>query len=535
MGSLRAHVARERVDGPAEYAADVISRRDRRGAVIARRTWPQRLLILLNVVVVFACLAAAGSFALFRQKAGQIPVVSVGVSLSPKVNNDEPRNYLIIGTDNSDGLPTNDPVRNGRGAGSQLADVIMVLRIDPKAQSAALLSIPRDTYVPISPSGRKSKINTAMSGPNGPRHLIDTIKENFGLSISQYISVDFEGFRGLVDVLGGVPVYISTPVRDANTGLLIPVAGCITLNPVQALAYARSRHFEYQRNGKWVSDGTGDLGRISRQQDFIRSAAQRAVDKGFRNPATALNLIEAATQAVTLDDSLSVGDLKSISDRFGTFNLDALQKYQLPTAGAGDSSFSYQTVITSAAEPMLDIFRGIVPGQPPAPQTVQVAVSGWGSGTAASAAVSSALFARNFDADADAGTPLAQAPGPSSVIRYGAKGVAAAALLARWVNGPVSFAADQTLAGLRLQLEVGGSFSGIRDQPADPSGIAPPPSSKAPSSTVLARVTTSASPTVSPTTSSPGPNGATIAGSSTTTTVIGEVPTDRAAAAKCAG
>lgn len=511
-----------------------VSSKRRRGLVIARRTWPQRGLIVLNVVVVIACLGAAASFALFRQKAGQIPVVSVGVSLSPKVNNDDPRNYLIIGTDNSDGLDPNDPVRNGRGQNSQLADVIMVLRIDPRSQTAALLSIPRDTFVPISPSGRKSKINTAMSGPDGPRHLIDTIKENFGLSISQYISVDFEGFRGLVEVLGGVPVYIATPVRDDNTGLLIPVAGCITLNPVQALAYARSRHFEFQRNGKWVSDPTGDLGRISRQQDFIRSAAQRAVDKGFRNPATALNLIEAATRAVTLDDSLSIGDLKSISDRFGTFNLDTLQKYQLPTAGAGDSSFSYQTVIWSEAEPMLDIFRGIEPGKAPAPQSVQVAVTGWGTGSASSSQVSATLFDRGFDADASRNADSAKATSTATVIRYGTKGADAAALLARWIDGPVAFAADQTLAGLRLTVEIGGNFVGIRSEAAAASSVVSPKAPAASASTAIARVTTTTSPSAT-SQDAAGQGSPTSALDTTTTTVIGEVPTDRAAEAKCAG
>jgi LCP family protein required for cell wall assembly len=244
---------------------------------------------------VVACLAAAGGLTLVRSKLAQLNVVSVGVSLAPSGAPDDPQNILIIGTDNADRLAEDDPVRHERQTGSLLADVIMVLRIDPRAQTAALLSIPRDTYVPIEPTGRKSKINSAMSGPDGPQHLIDTIKANFGLSIEHYVEVDFRGFRDLVDVLEGVPVYLTHPVRDRNTQLLIERTGCITLDAVQALAYARSRNLEYYEDGRWKKDGTADLGRISRQQDFIRRAGQRALDRGLRNPNAALGLVNAAT------------------------------------------------------------------------------------------------------------------------------------------------------------------------------------------------------------------------------------------------
>jgi anionic cell wall polymer biosynthesis LytR-Cps2A-Psr (LCP) family protein len=175
----------------------------------SRRSWPQRLLIAFNIFLVMACLATAGTLTLVRQKLSKVQVVSLGVSLAPQVSADEPRNILIIGTDSAARLDPKDPVRRQRPQGEDLADVIMVMRLDPKTNTASLLSIPRDSWLPIAPFGTKAKINSAIAGPNGPQNLIETIKENFAISIDNYVEIDFEGFRGLVQALGYVPVYLT--------------------------------------------------------------------------------------------------------------------------------------------------------------------------------------------------------------------------------------------------------------------------------------------------------------------------------------
>jgi len=478
-----------------------------------RRTWPQRLLLSLNVVVCVACFAVAAGLTFVRTKLDAIQVVSVGLSLAPDAGADEPQNILIIGTDNADRLNPDDPVRNDRSTGSVLADVIMVLRIDPKAGTASLLSIPRDTYIPISPTGRKAKINSAMAGPGGPKNLIDTIKTNFGLSIKHYVEVDFQGFRDLVDVLEGVPLYVSAPLRDKNTGLNITETGCLTLDAVQALAYARSRHLFIREDGKWVSDPTGDLGRISRQQDFIRRAGQRAIDRGLRDPNTALSLITAATQAVRLDDTLSVGDIRSIVDQYRSFNLDRLEKFQLPTAGGGNASISYQTVIESEAEPILDRFRG-APDADLTSRDVIVTVIGSNAEP-----MSAALEQAGFDADSTTGSS-----GRVAVIRFGPKGAAAARLLARHLDAQVSYVADASLPGRRVMLVAPSNLTSARKEPR-PAAEVPGPVQGTATTTALA---SSATTVTSGVTGQPTPP-------ATTTTVVGIVPVDAAAAAACTG
>ena len=87
-------------------------------------------------------------------------------------------------------------------------------------------------------------------------------------------------------------------------------------------------------DGRWRTDPTGDLGRISRQQDFIRRALQRAIARGARNPAVLDDLLDAAVDNVTVDDRLTPGDLVDLASRFRTFNPDNLETFSLPVYDA---------------------------------------------------------------------------------------------------------------------------------------------------------------------------------------------------------
>lgn len=495
-----------------------------------RRTWPQRLLIAFNLLLVVACLAAVWGLSLVRQKLSQLPVVSAGVALAPGVDLDEPRNILIIGTDSADRLAENDPVRRKRPRGGLLADVIMVLRLDPQANTAALLSIPRDSWVPIEPFGSKGKINSAIAGPNGPENLIKTIKSNFGISIENYVEIDFAGFRELVQVLSGIPIYFDRPVRDRNTGLRVEQTGCVRLDPFQALAYARSRHLQYQdERGRWVDDPSADYGRITRQQDFIQRAAQRAIDQGARNPSSALRLIDAAVGAITVDDTMTVGQIRELASRFGSFNVKNLEKYRLPTTIGGNASNSYLNVSWDEAEPILDIFRNISFGTPLEPRDIQVEVGASASPVGPPPSVVAALEAVGFDSDAD--TEAARRPPARTVIRYGPKGRGSAAVLARWLDADPTFVYDDALPGARLRLEAGPDLRGIRTTPLEESAVTYPPGAPGRSTTTTASPTSSSPGSSSPTTEP----GAAPTSESTipTTTAPGVLPVDEAAAESC--
>lgn len=329
------------------------------------RTWPQRLLLTFNSLLVIVCLVAAGALAWTYNQASELPRIELGRALSEPVATGEAQNVLLVGIDNGTGLDANDPVLTGRGA-SLNTDTIMILRVDPATQQAALLSIPRDLYVPLAGGGR-DRINAALA-LGGPERLIETIKLNFGIPINHYAMVDFAGFRSLVDAVGGIPMYFPWPARDQNTGLFQYDPGCVTLDAEQSLAFARSRHFEIEVDGRWREDPTGDFGRISRQQDFIQKALERAVSRGVRNPFVLRELLGVAQKSVTLDSAYTVQDIVDLGTQFRDFDPETLATYTVPGTPQMVGPMSVVVMNEVEAQPILDVFRGVVPIAAPEPE-----------------------------------------------------------------------------------------------------------------------------------------------------------------------
>ena len=324
------------------------------------RTWPQRLLLTLNITLVVVCLAAAGGVYWTYNQASALPRIDVGASLSPSTEAGEPQNILLVGIDDGTGLESGDPVLRGRTT-SLNTDTVMILRVDPKTQQAALLSLPRDLYVDLA-GGGKGRINTALA-LGGPERLIETIKQDFGIPINHYAMVDFHGFESLVSAVDGVPVYFNYPSRDENTGLFQYDPGCVTLTGEQALAYARSRHFEIQRteNGKWQEDPSSDFGRITRQQQFIKAALRKAVAKGVRNPFVLKDLVGIAQKNVTLDTEFSIQELVDLGMQFKDFDPDQLATYTPEADGKMVGAMSVLILNSARSQPIFDIFRGVTP------------------------------------------------------------------------------------------------------------------------------------------------------------------------------
>src|SRR3546814_482875 len=161
------------------------------------------------------------------------------------------------------------------------SDTMMILRVDPASTRAALLSLPRDLWVPI-PGHGNGRINEAIE-LGGPELLVDTIKGYLGIPINHYAQVDLHGFGRLVEAIDGVEIYFQNPVRDQRSGLDVPEPGCITLDARNALGFVRSRAYQEYVDGRWRTDPTGDLGRIRRQQQFIIAALERSVERGLRS------------------------------------------------------------------------------------------------------------------------------------------------------------------------------------------------------------------------------------------------------------
>ncbi len=436
---------------------------------VGRRSLGQRALIAAGALLTFVLLLSAAGATYLNVRFGQIARFDVAIDVPPASG--QPRNYLLVGSDTRDGLDPDDPADAGffDEDGSftegvvQRTDTIMVLRVDPDAGEAYLLSLPRDLWVPIADTGENNRINVAFA--HGREVLVDTIRQNFGIPIHHYVEVDLVGFRGLVEAVGGVPIYFSDAVRDDFSGLRVDSAGCVNLDGAQALAFARSRHLEIQdpETGRWRTDPSGDLGRMTRQQEFIRKAISKAVSKGLTNPVTLNELVAVGVDFVGLDPTLSATDIVSLGRRFASFDADSLRTFSTPaepfrTAGGA----SVLDLDEREAEPIFNIFRGLDPGELTPAQVEVTVLNGIGEEGLAGD-VSAALERIGFTT----GTPADTIELETSTAIYHAPGEeAGAVLLARHVSGPVVFGVDEDLGPGEVVLVVGADFTTLHDQPS---------------------------------------------------------------------
>jgi LCP family protein required for cell wall assembly len=383
----------EPVDSPESAVGAPPKRRKR------RRTWAQRGLLGLNIVVILACFV--GSAALFVGRSigeglAKVEIDSPSATTPPDAitttvpgatttigdpgvtvpeitgppetfpaADPEAKNFLITGADNNACIDPNSPYApafGNRESMGERSDTIMVMRVDPDTKRAAVLSFPRDLYVKIAGSNGRSRINNAYVRDD-PQKLIDTISQNFGVGIDHFVQVDFCAFKNLVDDLGGVTVPFEYPARDRNTGLNVPTAGCFTFDGEHALAYVRSRKYQYNDNGTWRTDGTSDLGRVSRQQDFIRRILKAALDRGVTDARVARSLIETAEQNVVTDRQLTINRMLEFAGLLRDIQPQDIASYQIEAVGKviGGNAVLEPRINGENMKAILAIFRGEAP------------------------------------------------------------------------------------------------------------------------------------------------------------------------------
>ena len=366
-----------------------------------RRTWPQRMLLGLNIVVILSCFAAAGGLLVGRYYGNTLNRVELtdtsentfvtGTTAPSAVSTlptgtiviDEPTestdpgappetfpeadpeasNFLITGADNNACIDPSSPYAaafGNRESMGERSDTIMIMRVDPSTKRAAVLSFPRDLWVKIAGSGRNSRINSAYV-KNDPTRLLGTIYNNFGIEVDHFIQIDFCAFKTIVDGLGGVAVPFTYPARDTNTGLNVPQPGCFTFDGDHALAYVRSRHYQYMdESGKWKTDPVSDLGRVSRQQDFLRRVLSAALDRGVTDPDVARSLIKAAQDNVVVDRNLTLNKMLEFVGVLRNFDPGSIATYQIESEGAmiGGNAVLLPRVNGDNMQAILKIFKG---------------------------------------------------------------------------------------------------------------------------------------------------------------------------------
>jgi LCP family protein required for cell wall assembly len=266
-------------------------------------------------------------------------------------------NYLLVGSDTREGV---DPNAEDFGAigdvttvGGRRSDTIMVLRQERNG-GASIMSLPRDLWVEIAGTGTSQRINSAYN--DGPERLAATVSQSLGIPIHHYVEVDFVGFKDIIDEIGGVEICVGYAVRDLNSGLSLQ-PGCQKLDGVMALAYARSRYYEEFDGTDWQLDGRADLGRIERQQLFIRAAVDGTLRKLQSSPFGTGDAIEAVARSVRIDarlDPIKAGEALRKAAEVG------LQTFALPVENdtVGDAAVLR---LGDGADQVLAYFRGEAP------------------------------------------------------------------------------------------------------------------------------------------------------------------------------
>ena len=257
---------------------------------------------IVLAIVLCAALVAASVVLVNRYIDDQVAKIPrIALTTSPVEPNG--MNFLIIGSDSrsfvdnqidygafSDKDTQNAPPRS---------DTMMVLHAN--GDNSYAVSFPRDLWVNI-PGKGEAKMNSAFN--DGPQKVVDTLQADFDLPINHYLEVDFETFEGIVNAIGSVPVWIPGVVLDKETGLYSPFgAGCYRLDGAAALQYVRSRNiltldpkgtYDAQTGMRWSPlDATADIGRIKRQQDFVKKLGRIAVERALDDPMIAPDIVDA--------------------------------------------------------------------------------------------------------------------------------------------------------------------------------------------------------------------------------------------------
>jgi LCP family protein required for cell wall assembly len=470
------------------------------------RRWPKRILITANVMVGLAIVGTASAYGYVQYRLDQIqhvnvpglaPVGSKKVTSQSKPTADDstpPFTVLIIGSDSRAlGSASNAAFGNTAEDPGQRSDSILLMRVTPATHSLALFSIPRDTLVPI-PGMGTTRINAAFNTGN-PTLLVQVINQDFGIQVNHVAEFTFATFEDIANAIGGVYQWFPTSARDFNSdlGVTVPQGGaCVLLTGATALAFARSREYQYELDGQWYYQQfpESDLGRIQRQQDFVKLAAKKAQSIAPTNPFALNTLIGKLTKDVELDNGFSNSLVLSLVKDFHSANLSNIPSFTYPTTNvpnAGtlepDKPLGVQTIqqwlnsgepttTASANKPATSTTttapKTLSPGttaKPAAPTTtidpasVAVEVVN-GSGTAGQAALASGQLKSLGYLVTIGGNGTFNHT--QSLIEYAPDSLADAKQLASQIGGGATLTEDSALASapFNLQLVTGTAYTG---------------------------------------------------------------------------
>ena len=440
--------------------------------------WAKRLSISFGVLVLLGALVTGAGVAYVAYRNHQIHRVAVKhlakeATKGPEVGT---QTFLMIGS-------TSRCVLNGKQAGAfgscaegvtgVNSDVIMLLRADQADHTVKILSIPRDLVLENVRPGEFHKVDAALA--DGPSQLVAVIEQDFGIPINHFVELNFDSFQGVVNAIGGIRMYFPTPEKDLYSSLDITTAGCHLLNGFQALAVVRSRHLEYGSHLQYY-DGSGDLGRIIRDHEFLRVLAAQVASHGLGDPISDNSLIGSIAPRLTVDSGLSITDMIDLLLAFHGTDPSSVPQWTMPNRELFQDyiyqGYDYGSVVFPSYpqdQKTIDAFLGLTkpPSASLAPTSVSVSVVDGNADPAGTASLQEKLSALGFRVSSGGSqTPVGT---PSEAIVYYRPGhLAQAQRVMDSLSGVVSMAQGPTVGGADVTIVTGSAFSVV--MPGSPPG-----------------------------------------------------------------
>jgi len=349
--------------------------------------------------------------------------------------------------------------------GGARSDVTMLLHLDPATHSAAILSVPRDLFVPIPGSAAANRVDDALN--SGPERLVETVQEDLGIPVNHFVELNFDSFQGVVNALGGVSMYFPDPVKDSYSGLDITSSGCHYLDGQQALEVVRARHMYYEANGTWNYDGLGDLSRIQRDHEFLKVLAEAVSKKGLGNPLSDNSILGSVAPQLQVDSSLGIGNMLGLVLSFHSVNPASAPTTTVPVVVDPDNYIyngaNYGSIVLPTEpqdEHAIDQFLGVKepPGSTIAPSAVKISVMNGTGVTGQAASTAAALGALGFDV---VGTGDSTPVGPVSetTVYYSPGHEAQAEKVLDSLSGSVVMGQGPTQDGAAVTVVTGSQFA----------------------------------------------------------------------------
>ncbi|MFZ1062812.1 MAG: LCP family protein [Acidimicrobiales bacterium] len=320
------------------------SKKPGRGRSSGSRTrvrWGRLILFSVLGLVVVLILGVVADYYYLGSKINRVQVNNIQSANGPE-------NILLVGSTDRCALKVQNKAYGlcQDGVNGINSDIVMIVHVNPATRQLALLSIPRDLFVPNARQTGANKIDAALY--EGPSQLALAIEEDFAIPINHFVELNFDTFANVVNALGGVYMYFPVPIFDAESGLNIAHPGCYLLNGYHALQVVRARHLQIQNVPTnhdfrtWPQEAQSDIARIRRTHEFLRVLAAKVASRGLGNPFTDQAIVSSVIGSLQVDQNFSENHMITLARDFASANIASIPQLTYPVVEVQTGSLLYQ-------------------------------------------------------------------------------------------------------------------------------------------------------------------------------------------------